>query len=276
MKSGLARHVLRDELAEDRARDHRGGQADEQAVEDGLTDVGAEHADGQERSRVRRHQAVHHREARQQRNADADQRHAGAPRHDEHQRNEQHEADLEEEGNAHQEGREHHGPVHAFLAERVDQRARDTVGAARLRHHLAEHGAQAEHDAHESEHAAEAVLEGLHHQVHRHAGGQAEEARGQRQRDEGVHAPARDQKDQAEDRHQGVDEQENLFAHSEHSEHVLSPESGHCEGAGGGTKAGIALSRTIQKNQRWHFRVSPVGKGWDSAILGQRCPIQSW
>jgi len=156
---------------------------------------------------VRRHQAVDHGQAGQQRNADFHQRHAGTAGDDEHQRNQQHEADLEEQRDAHQERRAHHGPVHVALAEGTDQRLRDLVGAARVGHQLAEHGAQRQHDADEAEHAAEAVLEGFHHLGDRHAGGQAKEPGGDGQRHERVNLELGDQQHQADDRDQGVEQQ---------------------------------------------------------------------
>ena len=149
---------------------------------------------------MRRHQAVHDREAGEQRDADLDQRHAGAARDDEDERREQDEADLEEERDADEEGRDHHRPVHTGLAERVDQRARDAVGAAGFGHQLAEHGPEAEQHADETERAAEAVLEFLHDLADRQAGREAEETRRDDQRDERMELEARDQDDQPDDR----------------------------------------------------------------------------
>lgn len=87
------------------------------------------------------------------------------------------------------------------------QGAGDLVGAAGIGHQLAEHGAQGEDHADEAEHAAEAVLEGFDDLLHRHPRGQAEEAGGDDQGDEGMHLEAGDQHDQADDGHQGVEEQ---------------------------------------------------------------------
>ncbi|MDF9757085.1 hypothetical protein OKW51_004048 [Pseudomonas hunanensis] len=164
-----------------------------------------ENADRQQRARVRRYQAVHHRKARQQRDADLHQRYAGAAGDDEHQRDQQHEADLEEQRDAHQEGGEHHRPVHLLLAEGADQGLGDLVRAAGVGHQLAEHGAQGQDDADEAEHAAEAVLERLHHLGHRHAGGQAEKARGYGEGDEGVDLEMGDQQDEPDDGDQRVE-----------------------------------------------------------------------
>ena len=77
------------------------------------------------------------------------------------ERDQQHEADFEEQRNADDEGNEHHRPVHPLLAERAEQRFRDLIGAARLRHHLAEHRAQPEYDADEADDAAEPRLKRL-------------------------------------------------------------------------------------------------------------------
>jgi hypothetical protein len=52
--------------------------------------------------------------------------------------------------------------VQVSLAKAVDERGGDARGAPRLRHHLAEHCAQADHDGDEPERSADAVLERLH------------------------------------------------------------------------------------------------------------------
>ncbi|MDT4829141.1 hypothetical protein FQZ97_625550 [compost metagenome] len=205
-----------DETAEQRAGDDGGGQRHDQAVEDGLADIRTEHADGQQRAGVRRHQAVDHREAGEQRDADLDQRHPGTPRDDEHQGYQQDEADLEEQRDAHQEGRQHHRPLHAFLAEGLDQRTGDLVGAAGFGHQLAEHGAQGEDHADEAEDAAEAFLEGFDDLLHRHARGQAEEAGGDDQGNEGVELEAGDQDDQADDGDHRIQQQVGVMGEGKH------------------------------------------------------------
>ncbi|MNI22311.1 hypothetical protein D3C73_758630 [compost metagenome] len=123
-------NVLGNERTEDRASDDGGWQRNDQAVQNGLADVGTEHADGQQRTRVRRHQAVYRGQTGQQRDTDLDDRHASATGHDEHQRNQQHEADFEEQRNADQERGEHHRPLHLVLAEGADQRLRNLIRTA--------------------------------------------------------------------------------------------------------------------------------------------------
>ncbi|MCY1426875.1 hypothetical protein D9M71_427040 [compost metagenome] len=112
--------------------------------------------------------------------------------------------------------------MHFLFAESADQRLGDLVGAARVGHQLAEHGAQGKDDADEAEHAAEAVLERLDDLFHRHPGGQAEEAGGDDQGDEGVEPEAGDQQDQAEDGDHGVQQQVGVVRHAEHGDLLLS------------------------------------------------------
>ncbi|RWW89929.1 hypothetical protein BHE74_00001485 [Ensete ventricosum] len=183
----VARDVLGDERTENRAGDDGSRQRDDQAVEDGLADVRAKHADGQQRARVRRHQAVHRREAGEQRDTDLDQRHTSAARDNKHQRDQQYKTDLEEQRDAHQERGEHHGPLNLFLAEGADQGLGDLIGTAGFGHHLAEHRAQREDDADKAEYSAETVLERLDDLVHGHTRGQAEEAGRDDQCNERVH-----------------------------------------------------------------------------------------
>ena len=83
--------------------------------------------------------------------------------------------------------------MNPLLSERAEQGFRDLIGAARLRHHLAEHRAQPEHDADEADDAAEPRLKRLHDLRHRHSGDEAEEQGGERQRDEWMDPKARNQ-----------------------------------------------------------------------------------
>ena len=84
------------DAAEQRAGDDDGRDRDQQAEPEGDPEVGAEELDRGDRSRVRRHEAVHRREAGQRRDADGDQRDLGAPGDQVDHRHQQHQADLEE------------------------------------------------------------------------------------------------------------------------------------------------------------------------------------
>ncbi len=198
------RHVAGHQLGEQRAGDGRGGNAHDQRVQDGLADVRLVGGHGQQRGRVRRDQPVHHRQAGHHR--DAHQHHGGAGTlgHVEGDRHQQHEAHFEEHGQANDKGDGHHGPVHVLLAEGVDQRARNALGAAGLRHHLAEHGAQAHHQRDVAEGAAYAGLERFDDVAHRHAHGKAEQDRDDHQGDKGIELEFRDQHDQCDHRDQRV------------------------------------------------------------------------
>ncbi|MNH20719.1 hypothetical protein D3C79_805020 [compost metagenome] len=66
-------NVAGDEVAIQWAGNDRCGQGDDQAIEDGLADVGIEDTNGQQRSGMRRHQTMDHRKPGQQRNTDFDQ-----------------------------------------------------------------------------------------------------------------------------------------------------------------------------------------------------------
>ena len=114
----------------------------------------------------------------------------------EHQRDEQHEAHLKEDRNADDERHDVHRPVHPRPAERRNQRARDLFGAARFLQQLAEHRAQAEHDADEPERGAEAGLDRVGDFRQRHPREQSDEKRHEDQGDERVDLQHRDQHEQ--------------------------------------------------------------------------------
>ncbi|RMR98244.1 hypothetical protein ALP75_204874 [Pseudomonas syringae pv. actinidiae] len=106
--------------------------------------------------------------------------------------------------------------MHFLFTEGADQGLRNLVRAPRIGHQLAEHGAQAKDDADETQHAAEAVLEGFHDFFYWHSRRQAKKACRQCQRDEGVNLEGGDQQHKADDGHQRIDEQERLMGHTEH------------------------------------------------------------
>src|SRR4029077_15122241 len=105
-------------VAEDRPRDHRGGQADEQTIKDRLAAVGADDANRKQRPRMRRDQPMHDRQTGEQRNADLDEGDADPLRDDVNEWYQEHEADLEEQRNADEKGGEHHRPVDTRKAAR--------------------------------------------------------------------------------------------------------------------------------------------------------------
>ena len=197
-----------DPAGEHRAGQRRRRQPHEQGVHDGETNVCLECRHGEHRSRMRWHHAMHHRQPGNERNADLDQRRAGLPRNREHQRNQQHEPDLEEHWYAHDEGDEHDRPVHARFAEDADQGPCDARRAARLRHHLPEHGAESDDDRDETERTADAILKCLHHGRQRHPCGHAHRERNGDQHDERMQLVLRDQHDQRHDGEQRVEQQQ--------------------------------------------------------------------
>ncbi|MNZ75541.1 hypothetical protein D3C78_940210 [compost metagenome] len=106
--------------------------------------------------------------------------------------------------------------MHFLFAESADQRLGDLVGAARVGHQLAEHGAQGQDDADKAEHAAETVLERFHHLGHRHAGGQAEKAGGQGQGDKRVDLEVGNQQHQADDGDDCIEQQVGISCQTKH------------------------------------------------------------
>ncbi len=217
----MAGDVLGNERTKDRPGNDGRRQRYDQAIENGLADVGAKHADRQQRPRVRRHQAVDGGKTGQQRDTDLDDRHAGATCDDEHQRDQQHEADFEEQRDAHQERGEHHGPLHLVLAEGADQGLGDLIGPARLGHHFAEHRAQRQDDADKAQHTTEAVLERLDDGAGRHARRQAEERGGDGQCNERVEFELGDEDDESDHRDHCIKQQERLVGHAEHGRCLL-------------------------------------------------------
>ena len=69
----VARDVFGDERAVNRTGNDRCRQRHDQTVQDGFTDIRPEHANRQQRARVRRNQTVHRRQTGQQRNTNLDQ-----------------------------------------------------------------------------------------------------------------------------------------------------------------------------------------------------------
>ena len=134
------------DFREKRTSERSGGNGDEQRVEDGAANIGMVDIDREQSGRMRRDKAVIDRKRSDQRQSDANQRGSGSARDGEGDGDEQYEADFEECGQADDEADHHHGPGQALFAEDADQRERDGVGAAGFGHHLAEHGAESDHD----------------------------------------------------------------------------------------------------------------------------------
>ena len=124
-------YALRQKRAEQRTGDDRDGNANQQRIENRPADVRLQHPDRRHRSRVGRHQSVHHRKAGEDRDADVQQRCLGLPRQQKHQRNQQDEPHLEEHRHADDAGDDHHRPVHALRSEPAHQCRRDPLGARR-------------------------------------------------------------------------------------------------------------------------------------------------
>jgi len=161
---------------------------------------------GDQRRRMRRHEAVHDAQPRDHRDPDVHHRRPGPLRDGERDRHEQHEADLEEDGNPDDERDRRHRPVHALLTKCGDQRMGDPLRTARFGHHLAEHRPQRDDERDVAEGVPDTGLERLHDGRHRHPDGDAEDERDDDQRDERVELVPRDQDDERDDRDGGVDE----------------------------------------------------------------------
>ena len=132
-------HPLVDEAREHRAGDDDRRDRDEDAEDQGAAEVGVEQPDRGQRTGVRRHQPVQHRQAGQRRDADLHQRQPGALGHEDDDRHEQHDADLEEQRQA-EDGRDGgHHPRQAARPDPADQRRDDAVGAAGVLEQLADH-----------------------------------------------------------------------------------------------------------------------------------------
>ena len=121
---------------------------------------------------------------------------------------------MKEHGNADEERDDHDCPVHASLSEQCDERGRDARGTAGLRHHLAQHRAEGDHDCDESQNATDAVLERFDHGGERHPRRCAQAKGYDDQRNEGMEFEDRDQDDQRKHRQEGVEQQERVWAHA--------------------------------------------------------------
>ena len=95
-----------------------------------------------ERTGVRRHQAVHGREAGQRRDADGDHGHLGAPGDQVDDRHQQHQADLEEHRQADERADAGHRPRQHPARGAADDRVDDLVGTAGVGEQLGEHRAE--------------------------------------------------------------------------------------------------------------------------------------
>ena len=104
--------------------------------------------------------------------------------------------------------------MHSGVAEERDERGRDARRTAGLRHHLAQHRAEGNHDRNESQDAADAVLERFHDAGQRHPCHRAQGKGDRDQHDEGMEFEARDQDDQRKHRQEGVEQQERVWAHA--------------------------------------------------------------
>ena len=161
---------------------------------------------------MRWHQAVDHGKAGHHGQADQDQRSAGAPGDGKSNRYEQNEAYLKEDRQAHDQRRAHHGPGHVPLAEKVNQGLRDAVRGSGFRHHLAQHGAQANHDRDVAEGIARPRFEGGDNGPERHPGRGRQRERNHQQREKRVQLAHRDEQNQPHHCTGGGDQQEEAVA----------------------------------------------------------------
>jgi hypothetical protein len=191
-------------LAYSGAGDDRRGNADQNRIEHGLPDRGVIRQHRHHRRRVRRHQRMYHRQAGDHRQADHQDRHPHTPRHGKGDRHQQHKTDLEKQRQPHQKGNAHHRPMGIALAEPVDQRARHLLGAAGFSHHLAEHGAQRNHQSDMPQGFADARFVGAHDGVRRHPGHQRQADGHQGDDDKRVESVTCNQHDQSNDGDGGV------------------------------------------------------------------------
>jgi hypothetical protein len=136
--------------------------------------IGADRVDRDQRTGVRRHQAVHHGQTRERRDADAHQRVVAALGDHQHDRDQQHYADLEEQRQPDHGGDQHHRPRHRPPAGPVEDGVDDLVGAAGVGEHLAEDRPEGDQHADARDRGAEAGAEAGEHLVQRRPGDRAE------------------------------------------------------------------------------------------------------
>ena len=97
--------------------------------------------------------------------------------HGQDDRHQQHQSDFEEQRDADDERGDDHRPLHVLLAELLNERDGDPLGATSVGDQATQHGAEAEDQGDVAERAAEAALDGLHHLVERQAKGQRDAER---------------------------------------------------------------------------------------------------
>jgi hypothetical protein len=126
-------------------------------------------------------------------------RSARAPGNSKGNRYQEDEANLKENRQANYKANHHHGPVNVLFAEEPNQRVRNAVCAARLGHHLTEHGAQTHYDRNVSKGIANAGFKRFHNSLKRHACDHRQCQRGDKQSNEGVELVNGDEKNERND-----------------------------------------------------------------------------
>ncbi|MDT4837745.1 hypothetical protein FQZ97_714850 [compost metagenome] len=209
------RHARRNEGAIQRAAEDHGGQRGDEAVDHGRADRGLEGGDRRQGARVRRHHAVHRRQRGNHRHAHI---HIGRPletllafklaRHAEDQRQHHHQAHLEKHRNADDERHQRHGPRNQAGRGMAQDGIGQALRGAGIGQDLPQHGAERDHHAHRAQSLAGAVGQVLDDGRRFHAGGETDADGHDQQRQQWMHADARDdERHQHEDARQGGEQQ---------------------------------------------------------------------
>lgn len=191
----LQRHPPVDEAREHGPGHDEGRHRDDQPEEQGGAEVGLERVDGDQRTGVRRHQPVQHRQAGQRGNAHLHHRDAGAPGHHDDDRHEQHHPDLEEQRQPEDGRDERHDPRQGALVALADEPADDLVGPAGVGQQLADHRPEGDEQPDTAGRRPEAVGERRDDLVRRHRRDRTEHGSAQDEGEERVHLEARDEHD---------------------------------------------------------------------------------
>ena len=134
------------------------------------------------------------RKSSNQRQCNLDKRSSCPARNRECNRNEEYEAHFEESRQTNDQADAHHGPWNPFFAEDANQRQCNSVGAARLGHHFAQHSAERNHDCDVSERVAHPDLEGMDYVGHRHSRSDCERERCKKKAEKRIQLQNRDEK----------------------------------------------------------------------------------
>ena len=200
---GLNRHPPGHEASRNRPGDDDRGHGDQEPQSEGEPQVGLDGVDGDERSGVRRHEAVERGQTGQGGHAQQDEGLTGPPGDDHDHGDEQNDADLEEQWDADDEGDERHRPGKAGAGSAVQDGVDDLVSTTGVDEETADDRPEGDEGAHVADGGPHSLGEGGEGIGQRDACDDGQNRRAQRQREEGMHLAPDDEHDDRGDAEQG-------------------------------------------------------------------------